>query len=137
MKKTAAVIITAALVVTLGGTTAFAFGRSGQTGSQNSVARSAYTRYNQYSECTYCGGSGHRFTDADGDGVCDNYAAGSGIYRNDADGDGVCDYYTADTSDTDLSRGYARGASGSGQRSESARYYNGTGNHAGHRYGHR
>lgn len=38
MKKTAA-IIAAALVITLGGTTAFAFNRAGQSDSQNTVDR--------------------------------------------------------------------------------------------------
>ncbi len=34
-------------------------------------------------------GSGRRFVDADGDGICDNL--GSGYVYADADGDGVCD----------------------------------------------
>ena len=41
MKKTAAAIIAAALVITLGGTTAFAFNRAGQSDSQNTVDRAA------------------------------------------------------------------------------------------------
>lgn len=45
-------------------------------------------------------GRGANFADANGDGVCDNYAAGGrGMGRGanfaDADGDGVCDHYAA------------------------------------------
>ena len=45
-------------------------------------------------------GRGANFVDADGDGVCDNYAEGGrGMGRGanfaDADGDGVCDNYAA------------------------------------------
>lgn len=48
------------------------------------------------------GSGGRRFTDADGDGVCDN--AGDCAYL-DANGDGVCDNYAS---------GQARGGHGSG-----------------------
>ena len=36
-------------------------------------------------------GGGRCFADADGDGICDN--AGSGCTYSDADGDGICDNY--------------------------------------------
>ena len=45
--------------------------------------------------CGYCGVS-CTFVDADGDGICDNYAAqlcGAGTGLVDADGDGICDNY--------------------------------------------
>lgn len=45
--------------------------------------------------CAYCGVS-CSFVDADGDGICDNYAAqlcGTGAGFVDADGDGICDNY--------------------------------------------
>lgn len=45
--------------------------------------------------CVYCGVS-CSFVDADGDGICDNYAAqlcGTGAGFVDADGDGICDNY--------------------------------------------
>lgn len=61
MKKVLAGILSAALVLSLGLTAAFAAG----------------------SEC------GRYFVDADGDGICDN--AGSGCAYADADGDGICD----------------------------------------------
>lgn len=38
-------------------------------------------------------GHGRNFVDANGDGVCDNYGTGCGQYFVDADGDGVCDNY--------------------------------------------
>ena len=35
-----------------------------------------------------------RYTDANGDGICDNYGTGCGSFA-DADGDGICDYHGA------------------------------------------
>ena len=93
MKKTAAAIIAAALVITLGGTTAFAFNRAGQSDSQNTVDRAAGMGYNQYNECTYCGETGHCYTDSNGDGVCDHRAS----HTTDA---GTCYKYIHSTSDT-------------------------------------
>ena len=117
MKKTAAAIIAAALVITLGGTTAFAFNRAGQSDSQNTVDRAAGMGYNQYNECTYCGETGHCYTDSDGDGICDHRAS----HTTDA---GTCYKYIHSTSDTGCPGG-------------SAYHCDGTGHHAGHRYGHR
>ena len=39
-------------------------------------------------------GRGRNYVDANGDGVCDNYGTGRGQYFVDADGDGVCDNCT-------------------------------------------
>ena len=117
MKKAAAVIIAAALIITLGGTTAFAFSRAGHTGSRNTVDRSAGMKYNQYSECTYCGEPGHCFVDSDGDGICDHRSS-------EIPDAGTC--YTS-----------ANRTSDAGCLSGSAYHCDGTGHHAGHRYGHR
>ena len=38
-----------------------------------------------------CHGTNCRYTDADGDGVCDNRGTGLGVNYVDANGDGVCD----------------------------------------------
>lgn len=55
MRKTAlAAVIASAVVITLGGTTALAFGHSGQNGYQNNVAGTADMVYNQSSNCAYC-----------------------------------------------------------------------------------
>ncbi len=77
-KKTAVGVMAAAMVITIGATSAFAAG-------------SGYGR-----NCDGTG-SGYRYVDADNDGVCDNRGMGgsseNGRGRNfaDADGDGVCD----------------------------------------------
>lgn len=50
--------------------------------------------------CAYCGAS-CEFVDADGDGICDNYASagcgycGASCQFVDADGDGICDNYVS------------------------------------------
>lgn len=59
MRKTAlAAVIASAVVITLGGTTALAFGHSGQNGGQNgyqnNVAGTTDMVYNQSSNCAYC-----------------------------------------------------------------------------------
>ena len=65
-----------------------------------------------YAGCGYCGAS-CQFVDADGDGICDNYAAGGCGYCGascqfvDADGDGICDNYAA--AGSYCGRGYGRG----------------------------
>lgn len=71
MKRTAVMIATAALACTVGATGAWAAG-PGRAGAQPACTTA---------RCL--------FTDADGDGVCDNSA--DGACRYDADGDGVCD----------------------------------------------
>ena len=71
MKKMVMGTISAALVLSMAVTGAFAAG--------------------------YGKGRGRNFVDANGDGVCDNYGTGTGCGRGqyfvDADGDGVCDNY--------------------------------------------
>ena len=69
MKKMVMGTISAALVLSMAVTGAFAAG--------------------------YGNGRGHNFVDANGDGVCDNYGTGTGRgqYFVDANGDGVCDNY--------------------------------------------
>ena len=55
MRKTVlAAVITSAVVIALGGTTALAFGHSGQNGYQNNVAGTTDMVYNQSSNCVYC-----------------------------------------------------------------------------------
>lgn len=84
MRKTAlAAVIASAVVITLGGTTALAFGHSGQNGYQNNVVQTADMVYNQNSKCEYCDKYGHHYTDADNDGICDHYtsnASNTGSY---------------------------------------------------------
>ena len=83
MKKTTAAVIVSAIVITLGGTTALAYGQSGRNGSQNDVAGTADMVYNQNSNYAYCEEYGRHCTDADNDGICDYRA-------HDADNGGVC-----------------------------------------------
>lgn len=71
MKRTAMMMAVAALVCTVGATGVWAAG-PGRTGLQRNCTTA---------QC--------RFTDADGDGVCDYRT--DGTCRYDADGDGVCD----------------------------------------------
>ena len=58
-------------------------------------------------------GCGRYYGDADGDGICDNYAVGQGRgrYYIDADGDGICDNYTTGRAGCG-GRGYGRGRCG-------------------------
>ena len=91
MKKITAGILTAALVVALGGATVSAVGL-GQTerGSavQDRTQEQLYKNANgicDYYEDGVCQG------DSDGDGVCDYHK--NGVCRGDSDGDGVCDYH--------------------------------------------
>ena len=124
MRKTAlAAVIASAVVITLGGTTALAFGHSGQNGYQNNVVQTADMVYNQNSKCEYCEEYGHHYTDADNDGICD-------YCTRDADNDGICDYCTRDADNDGICHrnGYHHAASVS---------CDGTGHHAGHSYGHR
>lgn len=67
MKKMRIVALSAAVVLTLGVTTAFA------AGGRN------YVDANGDGVCDYYGtGRGAYYVDADGDGVCDNYGTGLG-----------------------------------------------------------
>lgn len=56
---------------------------------------------------------GWRYTDSDGDGVCDYYAGGQGCRYADEDGDGVCDYYAAGGQGAGAGR--SNGGSGAGR----------------------
>ncbi len=82
MKKT--MICTAALLLTVGATTAFAAG-PWHGGQARQLAATS-----PYATCAY--------VDADGDGVCDNCSGAHSRYTGsayvDADGDGVCDNWT-------------------------------------------
>lgn len=87
MKKVMTGILAAALVLTVGTTSAFAVGR-----------RANYVDANGDGVCDNYGtgrGQGMYYVDANGDGVCDNYGTGrgQGMYYVDANGDGVCDNY--------------------------------------------
>ncbi len=82
MSNTAlAAVIASTVAITLGGTTALAFGHSGQNGYQNSVAGTTDMVYNQNSNCEYCEEYGRHYTDANNDGICDYYD-GSGYHRS-------------------------------------------------------
>lgn len=91
MKKVFLGVLTAALVLSLGTTSAFACYHGG---------------------CGSYAGSpcGVNFVDADGDGICDNCSgAGCGVNYVDADGDGVCDNYAAAGQGRGCGRGRGRG----------------------------
>ena len=86
MKKLLTGILTTAIVLSIGTTSALAAGSGrGQCGTKSASKNYAETA------CRY-------YTDADGDGICDNCGTavtgnGNGNRNNyvDADGDGVCD----------------------------------------------
>lgn len=135
MRKTAlAAVIASAAVITLGGTTALAFGSPGQNSRQNSVVGNADMVYNQNSKCEYCEEYGHHYSDTDNNGICDycsraaddtasycrhGYSTSGSVSRN---GHHYETYGACDGS------GYNRTVSSS---------CDGTGHHAGHGYGHR
>lgn len=120
MKKTFTGFLAAALILTIGTTTAFAAGpRRGRNfiaknnNSSNSVKTvCVHTDTNKDGICDNCEleiknwangtGCGMYFVDEDGDGICDNYGTNCGMYYADEDGDGVCDNYAA-------GGGYGRG----------------------------
>lgn len=81
MKKTAAAVVAAALIITLSGATVFARNCSRQTDVPGAVAASvadsvanAVTGLKNivYNQCDYCNAGGHCYIDADGDGICDH-----------------------------------------------------------------
>ena len=87
MKKMVIGTISAALVLSMAVTGAFAAGHGNGHGRN-------FVDANGDGVCdNYGTGRGQYFVDADGDGVCDNYGTGRGQYFVDADGDGVCDNY--------------------------------------------
>ena len=135
MRKTAlAAVIASAAVITLGGTTALAFGSPGQNGRQNSVAGNADMVYNQNSKCEYCEEYGHHYTDTDNDGICD-------YCRRAADDTVSYCRQGYSTSGSVSGRGHHYEASGkcggSGYRHAVSSSCDGTGHHAGHGYGRR
>lgn len=69
MKKLTAGIITSALVIVLGSTTALAVGNGRQAGPGNGL--SAEGQYPSGCTGVFCEGAGYYFTDEDGDGICD------------------------------------------------------------------
>ena len=73
MKRLTAGLITAALIFTLDGTTAFASGHCHRS------------RELCYPSCAYCDGPAYHCADADDDGICDAFS--------DSDNDGVCDHH--------------------------------------------
>ena len=116
MKKILTGILTTAIVLSIGTTSALAAGSgrghcgNGNSGSGRSISGNYAESVCQYyvnadgdGICDNCGtsctgtGSGHRYhyVDADGDGVCDNAGTGNGSGNRynyvDADGDGICD----------------------------------------------
>lgn len=129
MKKATAAVIVSALVITLGGTTAFAFGRSGQTGYQNNVAGTADMVYNENSKCEYCEEYGRHYVDADNDGICDNCTRNT---------DDTVSYCWRGYSSSDSNHCEAPGnCGGNGYQQAQSASCDGTGQHAGHGYGRR
>lgn len=126
MRKITAAVIVSALVITLGGTTALAFGRSGQTGYQNNVAGSEDMVYNENSKCEYCEEYGRHYVDTDNDGICDNCTRNT---------DDTVSYCRRGYSSSDSSHYYE--SSGNGYQYAASASCDGTGQHAGHGYGHR
>ena len=84
MKRIITGIAASALVLSLCVTGALAAGR-GCGGGHHGAAWSQAGAWTRHSAA--CGG----YTDADGDGICDNCGAARGWRYVDADGDGVCD----------------------------------------------
>ena len=70
MKKLTAGLITSALVIVLGSTTALAVGNGRQTGAGNGL--NAGSQYSAGCTGTFCESTGYYFTDEDGDGICDH-----------------------------------------------------------------
>ncbi len=91
MKKTFAGILTAAFVLGLGVTSAFAAGRGCHSHGGHHGGACDYA----YSSCLYA--------DEDGDGICDYCGMSSsdenwhGVHFVDANNDGICDYYADGT----------------------------------------
>lgn len=115
MKKLLAGIVTMGLVLSVGGTTAFAAGAACGRNFIDAGNKGVCGYYNTFCQfvdadgdgiCDNCGlgGCSIGYVDVDGDGVCDNYGsgncgmgAGKGTGYVDADGDGICDNRTTRT----------------------------------------
>jgi rubredoxin len=87
MKRLLAGIIAAAIVVTMGTVSVMASPRQGGQTGRNRNAASCSTCTNGSGNCSGYGRM--NFTDANGDGICDN--CGNGTKFTDANGDGICD----------------------------------------------
>ena len=70
MKKLTAGLITSALVIVLGSTTALAVGNGRQAAAGNGL--NADSQYSAGCTGTFCESTGYYFTDEDGDGICDH-----------------------------------------------------------------
>lgn len=113
MKKTLVGILMAAMVLSVGATSAFAAGRGcgrGHGHGRNHVNVTASGAGGNYTGAC-------NFVDADNDGICDNCntyhgncPSGSGCGQNyvDADGDGVCDNYASGGQGQGRGRGCGR-----------------------------
>ena len=127
MKKITAGILTAALVIALGGATVSAVGLGqAERGSdvQDRTQEQLYKNADgicDYYEDGVCQG------DSDGDGVCDYHK--NGVCRGDSDGDGICDY-------RENVSGTADAAYGSGVCGNGWHHLSGSGNGSAHGYGH-
>ena len=98
MKKLWIGLSAAVLVVSLCVTGALAAGRHSRwntgAGGVSGCSAVCFTDADGDGVCDNSGtGCGWYYTDADGDGVCDNSGTGCGRYYTDADGDGVCDNF--------------------------------------------
>lgn len=148
MKKITAGILTAALVIALGGATVSAVGlgqaergSAVQDRTQELLYRNADGICDYYEEGV-CQG------DSDGDGICDYHE--NSVCRGDSDGDGICDYHEngACPADSDGDgicdyrenvSGTADAAYGSGVCGNGWHHSSGSGNgsaHGAHGYGH-
>lgn len=129
MKKITSGILTAALVIALGGATVSAVGL-GQAERGSAVQERDRTQEQIYKNadgvCDYyeegvCRG------DSDGDGICDYHE--NGACPADSDGDGICDY-------RENISGTASAADGTYGCGNGWRHSSGCGNGSAHGYGH-
>lgn len=102
IKKTAAGILAAGLVLTIG-TTAFAVEQVQGKNFSDADGNGVCDNYVSGRGAGSGSGQNGNFSDADGDGICDNFVAGQGQGNGsgqngnfvDADDDGVCDNYAS------------------------------------------
>ncbi len=94
MKKISIAILGTALAAAVA-IPAVAFGMGGVQAQANPLPGRVCAAIECANAQGACVGTGACYVDADGDGVCDNYAGrgGNGAGYVDADGDGVCDNY--------------------------------------------
>ena len=127
MKKITAGILTAALVIALGGATVSAVGL-GQ--AERGAAAQDRTQERLYKNadgiCDYYE-DGNCWGDSDGDGICDYHE--NAVCPADSDGDGTCDY-------RENISGTASAADGTYGCGNGWHYSSGCGNGSAHGYGH-